>query len=104
MSNQLWLKNPQEHPGTEPFCLVVFKVVLNQKKIPISEWKAHGATQATDSEILLYALLISTVLGERMAQKEFINECPYVHTHLPLALSISTQPIALLVSCLLCFN
>ena len=52
-------------------------MVLKQKKIPICEWKTHGSAQATDSEILLYALLISTVLGEKMALEAFINECPY---------------------------
>ena len=44
-------------------------------KIPISEWKAHGAAHATDSETLLYALMISTLLGTTVAQKEFIAEC-----------------------------
>lgn len=61
------------------------QVVLKQKKIPICEWKTHGSAQATDSEILLYALLISTVLGERMAQKEFINECDSIGESIGLA-------------------
>ena len=63
-------------------------MILRQRKIPISEWKAHKAAHATDSETLLYALMISTLLGTTVAQNEFIAECQYPYMTHSLALSV----------------